>query len=132
MKKLFSIHSGSRLISKPFFPVPYSLFPFFMKYFFLADGWSTGRVWEFGGLWDESTWLRSPQIQRLNLSIEQQQEHLWLYQVEDAVIMIEVKPNTQINQSKPTIGQVLIKRLIAAEQAIEILAGIRDTKFILQ
>jgi hypothetical protein len=103
-----------------------------VKYFFLADGWSTGRVWEFGGLWDESNWQRSPQIKRLKLSIEHQQERLWLYQVEDAVIMVEVKPNSQIDRLKPTIGQVLIKRLISAEQAIEILAGIKDAKLILQ
>lgn len=87
-----------------------------MKYFFLSDGWVTGRVWEFGGLWDELAWQRKPYIRRLNLFIEEQGEKLWLYQVEDTVLMVEVKPH---DVTKPTIGQVVLKRLISAEQAIE-------------
>jgi hypothetical protein len=92
-----------------------------VKYFFLSDGWTYSRVWEFGGLWDENSWRRRPQIKRLNCRIVQQQETLWLYQVEDAVIMIEVKPSQNLNGASPTIGQVVLKRLITAEQAIEIL-----------
>lgn len=87
-----------------------------VKYFFLSDGWSTGRVWEFGGLWDELAWQRKPYIRRLNLFIEEQGEKLWLYQVEDTVLMVEVTPQDTV---KPTIGQVVLKRLISAEQVIE-------------
>jgi hypothetical protein len=92
-----------------------------VKYFFLSDGWTYARVWEFGGLWDENIWRRKPQIKRLNCGIIQQQETLWLYQVEDAVIMVEVKPSQTTNESLLTIGQVVLKRLITADQAIEIL-----------
>lgn len=87
-----------------------------MKYFFLSDGWITGRVWEFGGLWNELAWQRRPQIQRLNLCIQENGETLWLYQVEDAVLMVEVRP--QGTTASP-IGQVVLKRLITAEQAIQ-------------
>lgn len=87
-----------------------------MKYFFLSDGWNTGRVWEFGGLWDEIAWQRKPYIRQLNLYILEQGEILWLYQVEDNVLMVEVMPQ---GVAKPTIGQVVLKRLITAEQAIE-------------
>ena len=87
-----------------------------VKYFFLSDGWTTGRVWEFGGLWNEIAWQRKPQIHRLNLCIQEHDEKLWLYQVEDAVLMIEVRP--QGVNAQP-IGQVVLKRLITAEQAIQ-------------
>ena len=87
-----------------------------LKYFFLSDGWTTGRIWEFGGLWNEIAWQRKPQIYRLNLCIKEHDEKLWLYQVEDAVLMIEVKP--QGGSAQP-IGQVVLKRLITAEQAIQ-------------
>lgn len=87
-----------------------------MKYFFLSDGWTTGRVWEFGGLWDELAWQRKPYIRRLNLSIEDREERLWLYQVEETVLMVEVKPQ---GVTRPSIGQVVLKRLISAEQVIE-------------
>lgn len=63
-----------------------------MKYFFLSDGWDVGRVWEFGGLWSEATWRRRPDIQRLNLCILEHGEKLWLYRVEEDVIMVEVRP----------------------------------------
>ena len=91
---------------------------FGVKYFFLAEGWTYGRVWEFGGLWNEANWRRSPEITKLNCAIVEQGEILWLYQVEDAVIMVEVQP--QSSESKPTIGQVVLKRLITAEQALEV------------
>jgi hypothetical protein len=88
-----------------------------VKYFFLSEGWNIGRVWEFGGLWNEITWRRKPQIDRLNFHICEDNEKLWLYQVEEEVIMLEVKPSDE-NQSS-TIGQVVLKRLITAEQVIE-------------
>ena len=92
-----------------------------MKYFFLADGWIFGRVWEFGGLWKENIRRRKPKIERLKLGVVEQNQVLWLYQVEDAVIMIEVKPINQ-TESVQSIGQVLLKRLISAEQVIEYLS----------
>lgn len=87
-----------------------------VKYFFLSDGWRVGRVWEFGGLWNELAWQRKPHIQRLSLFIEEQQEKLWLYQVEEAVLMVEVRPLDP--NHRQSIGQVVLKRLISAEQAI--------------
>ena len=90
-----------------------------MKYFFLADGWGYGRIWEFGGIWNEATWRRKPEIKRLNCGIFQQGETLWLHQVEEAVLMVEVTPNN--NQVNSNIGQVVLKRLISAEEALEIL-----------
>ncbi len=86
-----------------------------MKYFFLSDGWVTGRVWEFGGLWNELGWQRKPHIRRLNLSIQEHGETLWLYQVEETVLMVEVKPE---GAAREPIGQVVLKRLITAEQVI--------------
>lgn len=92
-----------------------------MKYFFLSDGWTVGRVWEFGGLWNENAWRRKPQIQQMNLCILEQGEKLWLYRVEDAVLMVEVKPSKPASDESvgTTIGQVVLKRLISAEEAIE-------------
>ena len=92
-----------------------------MKYFFLSDGWTYGRVWEFGGLWDRLSWGREPEIKRLNCGSIQQGETLWLYAVEDSVLMIEVRPKDKPN-AESAIGQVVLKRLIDAEQAIEILS----------
>ncbi len=89
-----------------------------MKYFFLAEGWMIGRVWEFGGLWDKITWRRAPDIQRVNVGIVESGEVFWLHQIEDAVLMVEVKPISQSTDGA-TIGQVVIKRLINAEQVIE-------------
>lgn len=94
-----------------------------MKYFFLSEGWTIGRVWEFGGLWNEAAWRRKPEIQQTNLCVIENGEKLWLYRVEDEVLMIEVKP-IDSNSSKPearSIGQVVLKRLIDADQAIEML-----------
>ncbi|GAB4526922.1 MAG: hypothetical protein Tsb0014_07400 [Pleurocapsa sp.] len=91
-----------------------------MKYFFLSDGWDYGRVWEFGGLWDRGSWGRKPEIKRLNCGIVQQGERLWLHAVEDAVLMVEVQPIAD-PESTSSIGQVVLKRLINAEQVIEIL-----------
>lgn len=93
-----------------------------MKYFFLSEGWTYNRVWEFGGLWDQFSWGRKPNIQHLNCGILQQDEVLWLYEVEDAVLMVEVHPQSR-DQADNAIGQVVLKRLISAEQVIEILAS---------
>lgn len=87
-----------------------------MKYFFLSDGWITGRVWEFGGIWDEIAWQRKPHLQKMSLCMVENGERLWLYQVEGAVLMVEVLPSSE--QPRP-IGQVVLKRLITANQAIE-------------
>ena len=92
-----------------------------MKYFFLSEGWTCDRVWEFGGLWDQYSWGRKPEIKRLDCGIFQQGEILWLYAVEDAVLMVEVKPKPS-NSTATAIGQVVLKRLIDAEQVIKLLA----------
>lgn len=108
-----------------------------VKYFFLSDGWVVGRVWEFGGLWDELSWRRKPNIVRMHLAILERDEKLWLYRVEDAVLMVEVKPSVQAAQAAQaaqvaqtaqaanitTIGQVVLKRLMDADQAIELLCA---------
>lgn len=93
-----------------------------MKYFFLSNGWIFQRVWENSGLWDENLWRRKPEIKRLNLGIQEQNEILWLYQVEDAVLMLEVKATTDALNPTGTIAQVILKRLLSADQAIEVLA----------
>ncbi len=92
-----------------------------MKYFFLSDGWTVGRVWEFGGLWNENSWRRKPEIQQMNLCIFEQGEKLWLYRVEDAILMVEVKPtaNVPTDSANQNIGQVVLKRLIDAEEVIQ-------------
>jgi len=94
-----------------------------MKYFFLSDGWMVGRVWEFGGLWNEVAWRRKPEIIRLSVSIEEKGETLWLYRVEEAVLMVEVKPKPEATDAPAAIGQVVLKRLITADQAIDILCS---------
>jgi predicted Abi (CAAX) family protease len=95
-----------------------------VKYFFLSDGWTVGRVWEFGGLWNVNAWRREPEIERMNLCILEQGEKLWLYRVEDAVLMVEVRPLAQSSaDSARTIGQVVLKRLITAEQTLDRLSN---------
>lgn len=89
-----------------------------MKYFFLSEGWTIGRVWELGGLWNERAWRRQPQIEQMQLSIIEQDEILHLYQVEEAVLMVEIRPIAPTNPSGQPIGQVVLKRLMTAEQAI--------------
>ncbi|HEY9641777.1 MAG TPA: hypothetical protein V6C57_14915 [Coleofasciculaceae cyanobacterium] len=95
-----------------------------MKYFFLSDGWSVGRVWEFGGLWNEASWRRKPEIYQTSLCMWENGEKLWLYRVEEAVLMVEVKPTegTLDNPATRTIGQVVLKRLITADQALDLLS----------
>lgn len=87
-----------------------------MKYFFLSEGWTVGRVWASDGLWQITAWRRQPDIERLNISLVEQSEVLWLYRVEDTIVTVEVKP---ITAAKETIGQVVLKRLMTAEQVIE-------------
>jgi hypothetical protein len=87
-----------------------------VKYFFLSEGWTTGRIWEFGGLWDEFAWQRKPHLTKMPLCIVENGEKLWLFQVEEAVLMIEVRPLTE---STRAIGQVVLKRLMTADQALE-------------
>ncbi len=89
-----------------------------MKYFFLTEGWIVGRVWATDGLWQVNAWRRQPDIQRLNICLVENTEIFWLYQVEHEIITVEVKPITPV-QSTKTIGQVVLKRLISAEQVIE-------------
>ncbi|MBW4539189.1 MAG: hypothetical protein KME43_08575 [Myxacorys chilensis ATA2-1-KO14] len=91
-----------------------------MKYFFLTNGWVVGRVWELGGLWNDLSWRRRPQIEQMTVCIWENGEKLWLYRVEDAVLMVEVKPKSETEMA--AIGQVVLKRLITADQAIDILS----------
>ena len=94
-----------------------------MKYFFLTDGWIVGRVWGVGGLWDQATRRRAPDIEKMNFCLwdQHQQERMWLYRVEDEVLMLEVKPISapQQGQSQSNIGQVMLTRLITADQVLE-------------
>lgn len=92
-----------------------------MKYFFLLEGWTYERVWEFGGLWQEDVWRRKPKIEKLNIGLEQVEGILWLYEVEESVIMIEVKPLSSNLKNTSSIGQVVLKRLITAEEVIHLL-----------
>jgi hypothetical protein len=96
-----------------------------MKYFFLSEGWEVGRVWELGGLWNEVAWRRKPQIEQMTVCIWENNEKLWLYRVEEAVLMVEVKPTSMAQTATPNnaIGQVVLKRLISGDQAIDILSG---------
>ncbi len=87
-----------------------------MKYFFLTDGWTIGRVWASDGLWNEAAWRRKPDIERLNLQLMTKNETLWLYQVEEIILTIEVKPPSPTLNA---IASVVLKRLINAPQVIE-------------
>ncbi len=66
----------------------------------------------------------------MNICLVEQNELLWLYRVEEAVLTVEVQPTTPVIASK-TIGQVVLKRLMSAEQVIERL-GTAETKCQLQ
>lgn len=82
-----------------------------MKYFFLSEGWSVSRVWASDGLWQITAWRRQPDIQQLNICLIENNELLWLYRVEDAILTVEVKPTTPVPVQN-TIGQVVLKRLM--------------------
>ena len=92
-----------------------------MKYFFLSEGWTVGRVWAADGLWQITAWRRPPEIKQLDICLVEKNEVLWLYQVETSVLMVEVKPmlGTPVLVSNQTIGQVILRRLMSAEQVIE-------------
>jgi hypothetical protein len=92
-----------------------------MKYFFLAEGWKVGRVWASDRLWQVTAWRRQPDIGQINICLVEKDELLWLYRVEDAVITVEVKPIAP-ELANQVIGQVVLKRLMNAEQVIERLA----------
>jgi hypothetical protein len=96
-----------------------------VKYFFLSEGWTVGRVWASDGLWQITAWRRQPEIERINICLVQQNELLWLYRVEDEILTVEVKPTTPVpvEPSGQKIGQVILKRLMTAEQVIELLAN---------
>lgn len=98
-----------------------------MKYFFLTEGWTVARVWGIGGLWNALAWRRQPDIKRMNLAIVEKGEKMWLYRVEDSVLMLEVKPLPELVPKDRTIGQVLIKRLMNSEQVIDRLSMIQAT-----
>jgi len=94
-----------------------------MKYFFLTEGWTIGRVWELGGLWNINARRRAAYLQALPICLIENQEKLVLYEVEDDVLMVEVlSPDPDQNNSS-SIGQVVLKRLISAEQVIRYLAN---------
>lgn len=97
-----------------------------MKYFFLSEGWSIGRVWSTDGLWNELAWRRSPEIEPMTVSIVDKGETLWLYRTEEEVVMVEVKPDPKPTaaprDASQAIGQVVLKRLMDANQILDRLA----------
>jgi hypothetical protein len=93
-----------------------------VKYFFLSEGWTTGRIWEFGGLWDEFAWQRRPHLKKMPLGIVENGETLWLFQVEEAVLMVEVRP--MAIAATQAIGQVVLKRLMTADQVLQHLCSV--------
>ena len=97
-----------------------------VKYFFLSDGWKVGRVWGVGGEWSHAAWRRPPDIQQLNICLSNGNEKMWLYRVEDAVLMVEVQPAVRPDPADPAknIGNVTLTRLIDAEQVLERLGAI--------
>jgi hypothetical protein len=92
-----------------------------VKYFFLSEGWTVGRVWASDGLWQITAWRRQPDIQQMNICLVEKGELMWLYRVEDAVITVEVKPLAPLQtvNSNQGIGQVILRRLMTAEQVLE-------------
>ncbi|MGI0480897.1 hypothetical protein ACN4EE_08900 [Geminocystis sp. CENA526] len=92
-----------------------------MKYFFLTEGWTHNRIWERGGIWNETVWRRKPHIQSLPLGMIENNQVLWLNEVEDNIIMVEVMPISETLRQSSNIGQVVLKRLIDSDQVIETL-----------
>lgn len=92
-----------------------------MKYFFLAQGWVPNRIWERGGIWNELMWRRKPHIRPLSLGIIENKQVLWLYEVEPAVMMVEVVPTESASINDANIGQVVLKRLIDSQQVLDTL-----------
>jgi len=93
-----------------------------MKYFFLTEGWKIGRIREFGGLWDSNARRREPYLQALPICLIENEEKFVLYEVEDDVLMVEVLAPNQEENASSSIGQVILKRLMSAEQVIRYLA----------
>lgn len=75
-------------------------------------------MWEFGGLWDEIGRRRKPYLQKQSLCIHENGEVLWLFKTEASVLMVEAKPKRP-NCDQTPIGQVMLKRLLSAEQVID-------------
>lgn len=82
-------------------------------------------MWSSDGLWNETAWRRRPDIERMNICLVEKDEKLWLYRVEDAILTVEVKPIApdRVDSNAKAIGQVVLKRLIAADQVLERLAA---------
>ncbi len=95
-----------------------------MKYFFLSEGWVTARVWTTEGLWSDAQRRRKPQIVALTIVITENGEPLQLYRVEPTIIMVEVQPDPTATPTA-AIGQVVLKRLISADQVLDRLAQTR-------
>jgi hypothetical protein len=94
-----------------------------MKYFFLTEGWSYKRIWGNNGIWEEAVWRRKPHITLLNIAIVENNEILWLHEVEDAILMVEVIPVTEKAKETAPFAQVMLKRLIDCEQVIQTLSN---------
>lgn len=92
-----------------------------MKYFFLTAGWTYNRIWERSGIWNEVVWRRKPHIQSLPLGIVENNQTLWLYEVEDIIMMVEVIPLSDHAKLDQNIGQVVLKRLIDSRQVLDTL-----------
>ncbi|WP_017295475.1 hypothetical protein [Geminocystis herdmanii] len=92
-----------------------------MKYFFLAEGWTHNRIWERGGIWNNTVWRRQPHIQCLPVGMIENNQVMWLNEVEDNVIMVEVVPISETMRQSSNIGQVVLKRLIDSDQVIQTL-----------
>ncbi|MTF40229.1 hypothetical protein [Cyanobacterium aponinum] len=92
-----------------------------MKYFFLTAGWTYNRIWERSGLWNEMVWRRQPHIKSLPLGIVENDQTLWLYEVEDIIMMVEVSPLSDNVKFDKNIGQVVLKRLIDSDQVLDTL-----------
>ncbi len=65
----------------------------------------------------------------MNICLVEAGTKLWLYRVEDAVLTVQVQPmaTAQVDPAAQSIGQVVLKRLITAEQVIERLSGAEAT-----
>ncbi len=96
-----------------------------MKYFFLSEGWAIGQIWTVGGLWNEIAWRRAPDIKKMSISLWDKNEQMWLHRVEDAVLMVEIYPTAEAQQSasNQNIGNVVLTRLIDAEKVLEYLSN---------
>ncbi len=92
-----------------------------MKYFFLSAGWTYNRVWERSGIWNEVMWRRKPHIKSLPMGIVENDQTLWLYEVEDIIMMVEVVPLSDKVKLDQNIGQVVLKRLMDSDQALDTL-----------